>query len=114
MLKKKHLNKKIKNIINLTSIFLDKKKILIMKLIFIIYDLYKINVNNEKSLKESLSQASENAEKSIKKSASLVIEIDLIIRIKKIYKKKRHITANYDRENFRSKKDFSRFNQKRS
>ena len=44
----------MKNIVNLIFIFLDKKKVSITKFAFIIYDLYKINVNNEKSLKKSL------------------------------------------------------------
>ena len=54
ILKKKYLNKRIKNVVDLISIFLDKKEILITKLAFMIYDLYKISVNNEKLLKKSL------------------------------------------------------------
>ena len=87
MLKKKHLNKRIKNIINLISIFLDEKKNSIMKFIFIIYNLYKINANNEKLLKKLSSQISRNIEKLIEKLTNLIIKINFIIRIK-IYIKK--------------------------
>ena len=76
--KKKHLNIEIKNVIDLTSIFLNKREVFITEFTFIIYNLYKIGVNNEKSLEESLSYASRNVEKFIKKLANLVISSDFI------------------------------------
>ena len=50
-----------------------------------IYDFYKININNEKSLKESLFNALKLIEKSLKKSITLVATFDLLIAIKKGY-----------------------------
>ena len=50
-----------------------------MKFTFIIYNLYKINANNEKLMKKSSFQISRNVEKSIEKLTNFVIEINLTI-----------------------------------
>ena len=78
MFKDKHLNIKIKNAINLIFIFLDKREILIIEFIFIIYNLYKINMNNKKSLKKSLSRISRNIEELLKELINFIIKKNLI------------------------------------
>ena len=50
-----------------------------------IYNFYKINIDNEKLLKESLFDVSKFIEKSLKESIIFVITFDLLIVIKKEY-----------------------------
>ena len=57
----------------------------IAKFTFIIYNLYKININNEKFLKESLFHISKIVENFLKELIIFVVEINLITQIKKIY-----------------------------
>ena len=59
----------------------------IAKFIFIIYSLYKININNEIFLKKSLFYISKIIKKKLKKLIIFVIKINLIMQIKKIYVK---------------------------
>ena len=49
------------------------------------YNLYKTNINNKKSLKKSLFDASRFIEKSLKKLTTFVITSDLLIAMKKRY-----------------------------
>ena len=57
----------------------------VAKFIFIIYNLYKININNKFFLKKSLFYISKIVEKFLKKLIILVVKIDLITQIKKMY-----------------------------
>ena len=50
-----------------------------------IYNFYKINIDNEKLLKESLFDVSKFIEKSLKELIIFVITFDLLIVIKKEY-----------------------------
>ena len=50
-----------------------------IKFIFIIYNLYKINVNNKKFLKKSLFYILRNTKKLIKELINLIIISNLII-----------------------------------
>ena len=49
------------------------------------YNLYKININNEKSLKESLFDVLKSVKKSLKESITFVVTFDLLIAMKKEY-----------------------------
>ena len=59
----------------------------VAKFAFIIYDLYKININSEKFLKKSLFHISRIVENFLKKLTIFVVKINLITQIKKIYVK---------------------------
>ena len=59
----------------------------VVKFIFIIYDLYKININNEIFLKKSLFYILRIVKKFLKKLTIFVIKVYLITQIKKIYAK---------------------------
>ena len=87
ILKKKHLKIEIKNVIDLTFIFLNKKEIFVTKLIFIIYNLYKIDVNNKKFLEKSLFHVSRNIKEFIKELANLVTLSNFITQIRNVYEK---------------------------
>ena len=87
MLKRENLNEEVKRVINLILILLNKQKILISKFALIIYDLYEINIDNEKSLKESLFNVLKLIEKSLKELITFIITFDLLIAIKKEYEK---------------------------
>ena len=49
------------------------------------YNLYKININNEKLLKKSLFDILRSVEKSLKELTIFVITFDLLITMKKKY-----------------------------
>ena len=85
MFKKKYLEKKIKNVIDLILIFLDKQEIFITEFAFMIYDLCETNVIDKKSIKESLYHVSRNTEKSEKELINFVTQKNLITQLKKIY-----------------------------
>ena len=59
----------------------------IAKFKFIIYNLYKININNEIFLKKSLFYILKIVKKNLKKLTIFIIKINLITQIKKIYAK---------------------------
>ena len=82
ILKEKYLNKKVKNAIKIAYILLDEEEISISKIAQIIYELYKINIDNKKLLKELLSNISRTIEKSLKELTALIITLNLIRRIK--------------------------------
>ena len=82
ILKEKYLNKKVKNAIKIAYILLDEEEISISKIAQIIYELYKINIDNKKLLKELLSNISRTIEKSLKELIALIITLNLIRRIK--------------------------------
>ena len=54
ILKKKNINKDIKNVVEIAQILLNKREIFVSKLASIIYKLYKISTKNKKLLKELL------------------------------------------------------------
>ena len=57
----------------------------IAKFAFIIYDLYKTNINNEIFLKKSLFYILKIVEKFLKKLIIFIVKIDLITQIKEMY-----------------------------
>ena len=85
ILKRKNLDEKIKQTINLAFILLNEKEISVFKFISIIYDLCETNINNEKSLKKSSFDISKFVEKLLKKSAIFVTNSKLMNEIKKKY-----------------------------
>lgn len=68
---------------NLVFILLNEQKIFVSELALMIYDLYKTNIDNEKSLKELLFNVLKFIKKLLKKSITFVITSDLLNEIKK-------------------------------
>ena len=70
MLKSRNLNKEIKKAIRLTILFLNEKKMLIIELIIMIYNLIKQNFIDEKLIKKSFVKNSEIFDKKLDKKSS--------------------------------------------
>ena len=61
---------------------LNEEEVSIFKIAQIIYELYEIDIDNEKLLKELLFNISRAVKKSLKESIALIITSNLIRRIK--------------------------------
>ena len=86
ILKKRHLDKEVKDAIKIIYILLNKEKISIFKIAQIMYKLYENNSNNKKLLKELLLAILRSIKKLLKELIVLIIISNLIKRIKNFYK----------------------------
>lgn len=85
MLKEKHLEKGIRNAIDLAPMLLDEQEISITEFASMVYDLCETGVTGEESVEESSYHVSGNAEESEEELVNPVAQKDLMTQLKEVY-----------------------------